>query len=427
MERYYHLFTDKFLTGNAASHAFRWTSGGGMVDLGTLGGTNSTATGISADGLVVVGHAQTGSATRAFRWTQGTGMQSVEDWLRDATVNVPVDITFQAIAANSDGSVVVGELARVANAGSGLVTLQDVQESLAGTANGGSMALSSGNLLINGAHSRPLSRRVAVGQRTFWLAGDWGQDDHGSRDGDLGLAEIGFGKNLGTVQLNVSLGQTWANQKQVLNGRTHSDGTYLLVEGLIPVSGNLWATLSGYHHWSEADMKRGYLNAGTPDFSNGSPDAKTWGLRARLEWDNAWHVGETDFAPYVDLTYSKARLAAYTETGGGFPAHFDSRDEKATEIRVGANATKALASGMHLIGIVEASHRFEKHGAGASGQVIGLFSFDLNGQQNKQDWLRAGVGLEGKLAGGKGSLMLNATTQGEAPNAWLAAQWQKAF
>lgn len=49
----------------------------------------------------------------------------------------------------------------------------------------------------------------ATGKNAFWLAGDWGRDDHGARDGDLGLAEVGLGRNFGPVQVNVSLGQTW--------------------------------------------------------------------------------------------------------------------------------------------------------------------------------------------------------------------------
>jgi len=421
-------------TGDADQHAFRWTSGD-MADLGTLGGADSRAYGVSADGAVVVGESTAGDAfRRAFRWTQGSGMQSVEDWLRDAGVTVPADITYTAYATNSDGSVVVGDLhsgtafiARVSSIGSGLASLQDLQQSLAGSAAGGGMALSAAATVLNGAHSRPLSRRVAAGQRTFWLAGDWGRDDHGTRHGDFGLAEAGFGQNFGMVQVNVSLGQTWAKQKQVSNGRTKLNGTYLLGEALIPVAGNLWATLGGYRHWGEADMKRGYLNAGAQDFSKGSPDADTWGLRGRLEWDGAYRIADVNFSPYIDLTYNEAKLAAYTETGGGFPAHFDGRKEKATELRLGANAARPLDNGLALFGTVEAAHRFEKDGARTSGQVIGLFGFDLDGQKNQQDWLRAGIGLESQLAEGRASLSLNVTTNGETPNAWLAAGWQRAF
>ncbi len=129
-----------------SGHAFRWTQAGGMADLGTLGGTGSAAWGVSADGSVVVGESDTtgDAALRAFRWTQSSGMQSVEDWLRAAGVPVSTDITEYAAATNGDGSVVVGLLendhafiARVANVGSGLVTLDDLQTSLDVTAVGG--------------------------------------------------------------------------------------------------------------------------------------------------------------------------------------------------------------------------------------------------------------------------------------------------
>jgi probable HAF family extracellular repeat protein len=423
------------IAGDVAHRAFRWTSGGGMVDLGTLGGTDSMAFGVSNDGTVVVGAAQTGGAImRAFRWTLSHGMQSVEDWLRDAGVVVPTDITYQALATNSDGSVVVGDLhnnhafiARVSSIGAGLITLNNLHRSLADTVSGGSVALLSGNLIIHGAHSRPLIRRVATGQNNFWLAGDWGRDDHGTRDGDLGLAEIGFGRNFGVAQINVSLGHTWADQKQATKGSAEVDGAYLQAESLIPVSNNLWAVLGGYYHWGNTDLRRGYLNAGVPDFSKGSPDVDTWGLRARLEWDQAWKLGDAYLSPYADLSFSKARLDSYTEVGGGFPAHFNSRTEHATELHLGVNGAKPLTSHANLVGVMEVAHRFENNGARTSGEVIGLSGFDLDGRKNQQNWLRAGVGVEGKLAGGKGSLMLNATTRGEIPNAWLAANWQMAF
>ena len=46
-----------------------------MVDFGTLGGDRSSASAISADGNVVVGSASTSKGgTHAFRWTLGGGM-----------------------------------------------------------------------------------------------------------------------------------------------------------------------------------------------------------------------------------------------------------------------------------------------------------------------------------------------------------------
>lgn len=423
-------------TANLKVHAFRWTPSTGMADLGTLGGTFSTASNVSADGQAIVGASLTSNdmAYRGFRWTQNTGMQSVEDWLRSNGVTVSTDITANASATNRDGSVVVGQLengqtfiARVSSHGSGLVTIADVQESLYGSAHGSAMATSFVTTAINGAHSRPLSRQVEAGKRTFWLAGDWGRDDHGSRSGDLGLAEAGLGYNFGPLQVNISLGQTWANQHLTLDGRAKVDGTYLQAEALVPVTGKLWATLGAYGHWGDANLRRAYLNGGLPDFSTAQPAAHTWGLRARLDWDNAIQVGSVDFSPYIDLTYSEARLDAYSETGGGFPARFDARQDRATDLRLGGNATYPLTGDLRLLGTLEAVHRFETSGARTTGEVIGIFGFDLAGMRNKQDWLRLGGGIEGPLAGGKAMLSINATTQGEAPNVWLAANWQVVF
>jgi len=421
-------------TAGGAWHAFRWTeAAGAMQDLGTLGGVYSWANGVSADGKVVVGSAETADGShRAFRWTEATGMQSVENWLRSTGVKVPASVqTREAYAVNADGNIVVGELesrvAFLARGGSGLVTVESMQQSLSATASGGAMALASASTVLNGAHSRPLARRVEAGRSTFWISGDIGRDDHGKRDGRIGLAEVGFGRNFGNAQLNVALGHTWAKQNLVVNGSADTDGTYVLAEGLVPVSGSLWAVLTGYLHWGKADLRRGYLNAGLPDYSYAKPDTDTWGLRARLEWDGLWRSGNTAFSPYAELAHSVAKMDGYTETGGGFPARFDSRKERATELRLGVNAAHPLAQNVQLVGLLEGAHRFQKKGARTSGEVIGLFGFDLDGVKNERTWLRAGVGVEGKLAGGTASLLLNATTKGEASNYWLAASWQKTF
>lgn len=93
-------------------------------------------------------------------------MKTVEDWLRSTGVAVSVT-TDVAYGVSSDGNVVVGRLtnfhAFIARGSSGLVTLADVQDSLTAASGAGGMTLAAADTALNGAHSRPLARRVGAG------------------------------------------------------------------------------------------------------------------------------------------------------------------------------------------------------------------------------------------------------------------------
>src|SRR5262249_52085554 len=85
---------------------FRWTSGAGMVGIGTLAGDNqSSSNGISDDGQVTGGWSRffesdfIGSYT-AIRWNSSEGPVSLG--------TLPGDTDSSAIAVSGNGSVVVG-------------------------------------------------------------------------------------------------------------------------------------------------------------------------------------------------------------------------------------------------------------------------------------------------------------------------------
>jgi len=79
--------------------AFRWENGV-MQDLGTLGGDKSAAFGVSADGSVVVGWSYTARQRHAFRWTASGGMQDLGTLRRGDKS--------EAYGVSADGAVVVG-------------------------------------------------------------------------------------------------------------------------------------------------------------------------------------------------------------------------------------------------------------------------------------------------------------------------------
>jgi len=91
-------------TSGNGEEAFRWTLTNGMIGLGDLPGgiLASRAAGISADGMVIAGTSSSSSGAEAFRWTQSTGMAGLGD--------LPGG-RFQSAAygISGDGQVIVGE------------------------------------------------------------------------------------------------------------------------------------------------------------------------------------------------------------------------------------------------------------------------------------------------------------------------------
>jgi probable HAF family extracellular repeat protein len=88
--------------GCTVAHAFRWEESTGLVDLGSsVSGRSSFARSVSADGRVVVGYQDRADGFRqGARWTEG----------RQELFQGPTGPSGAALAANADGSIIVGRV-----------------------------------------------------------------------------------------------------------------------------------------------------------------------------------------------------------------------------------------------------------------------------------------------------------------------------
>lgn len=312
--------------------------------------------------------------------------------------------------------------------GSGLILPQSFNRGLASVAQSKQISLDTSELVMNGMHSNPMRMLLPTGKSAFWTAGDLGRAEHGDHDNDQGVAEIGFAHRLhDRLQLNLSAGRSFSRAKTDLGGRTIARSTYLMPEVILSLPASLYMTLSGYYGRGTADIERGYLNAGRREFASASPDQRSAGARLRLDWKDAVAWTRTSLTPYSSLTYLETRSDGYTERGGAFPARWDRRIDRATTARLGVDVVHELSSSITLQGRLEGAHRFDRTGAGASGEVIGLYAFNFDGPRTMRNWLRVGAGAEAQVGSGVAGLMLNATTRGEAPSYWASVNYRWQF
>ncbi|WP_334158509.1 autotransporter domain-containing protein [Oryzomicrobium sp.] len=409
------------LVYGSSTRAVYWTvdsTTATVHDLGTLPGkTDSWATNISANGQVIIGHSSNGGNDQtAFRWTQANGMQSVAQWLGGFGVSLPSGWhLLGASAINQDGKVIAGDgtdangnfIAWLAREGSGL--LPDVKaynasvvESVGKSAHG---AASSTSLTLGGAHHRSLrdSSGLAVTQdgACAWATTDVAH--HNKTDTTMNLVEAGACKDIGATRLGLGVGQAWSRQGWSLGGNARYNGQYLIAEAASDLGRGIEVSLLGYYGRFATDMKRNYQNGAGIDTSKGTPDATSTALRLRADWKDAFALSATRFSPYAAYTWTDARVDGYTETGGGFPARFNATTQRSQDVRLGLAARTPLTTSTDLRVAAEAAHRIDESGSGASGQVIGLWSFNQPGQKISQNWTRLLVDLDHRI--GKSSLI----------------------
>jgi outer membrane autotransporter protein len=210
-------------------------------------------------------------------------------------------------------------------------------------------------------------------------------------------------------------------------GGLNADGQYVMVESIFPISKerNIYGVVSGFGHWGESDIRRGYINGGALASSKANVDSDTYGVRARVECLDAKTVAEIAVSPYLDVSYVTSNMDGYTEKSGPVLARFSSRSDDNTTFRLGFNATRPIAgTNFSLVANAEVAHATSDETGATTGQLAGT-AFRVDGTKVHQDWVKAGFGAEGMI--GKGMLMINGTSNSGLPNVWLAASYQMNF
>jgi probable HAF family extracellular repeat protein len=98
-----------YTSDNAAEHAFLWTPGQGMRDLGTLGGTSSGASAVNNAGQVVGQSGRPTGGSHAFLWTPSGGMQDLGSaWWGGGPLGVEAEAAKSGAVDINDAGHIVG-------------------------------------------------------------------------------------------------------------------------------------------------------------------------------------------------------------------------------------------------------------------------------------------------------------------------------
>lgn len=252
---------------------------------------------------------------------------------------------------------------------------------------------------LEGAHHRPLMSYDDMGkERATWVTGDFANSSR-RRDVNVASGEVGTSWKAGANGVfGVAAGYGSQREDLALDGRNDVDGKYIFAEyDHRLASGWIVSVLGMVGSW-DAEILRGYLNAGVPDHSYGETGVATRTARLRFDAPTLATVGGFGLSPFVSYSVTQTEVDAYTETGGAFPASYDAQKHKSEEGRLGLVGTRDLTASTRLRLSFEAIHRFDGQGPSLTGQdITGGVAFELDGSDPSPDCVRYGLDIDHKL------------------------------
>ena len=367
------------------SQAFVYQSGA-MSGLGFLGtGDESDATGVSADGQVIVGYSRitSGGAVRhAFVYANQT-MLDADEWLR---------------SLNGPGSILA-------------------------------MTTSLNQLPLEGAHHRPLMSYDTMGkQNQVWATGDFGASSRQSNS-HMTSGEIGVSQTYGDFVLGIAAGHASLNQDLLFGGSASIAGNYLLAEAdyRLPDRESIVSLvlLRGDY---DADATRGYATGSGNDTSSGSTGLKTSSARLRYDGPAQQFTGNFSATPFISYTATRTTADAYAETGGSFPASFGAQEHTAQEGRLGVTAKYVAVAGTTLLFTAEWIHRFDDAGSGLTATSSTMGTLTAAGIAPTADQARFGFEVDHRLSADTLlNLSVHAAATGPSSDVSAALSIRRAF
>lgn len=388
--------------------AYSWTVGGGWTALQMLAGySNSQASAVSADGSVIVGRMFTSTEQRAVRW-DGTAVRTIEQWLVDSGFTTAIGFALtDATGVNADGTVIVGNSAQgpwLARSGSGLIP--DLGAFDAGLAEAGS-----GFAAAVGSQARLGLADVQARAREAWQADTesgpcaWVSGDVAAFADELRAeqAHVGACARVGNAGIALGAGRMRARQDWSEGGKGRVDGRFIAATLSLPITPSFVGSLSLSHARFDADLRRQYLNGEGVDVSTARPDADVDSVEARVVWSIEPKALGARWSPYVAWDWARTNIDAYVESGGGFPAEYDELRDRSQRVRVGVAANRSWQRNTLQVSL-EGVRRLDEHAGLLGGRVQGLYDFVVPIDSNSRDWVqlqmgtRTRVGQSGTLA-----------------------------
>jgi probable HAF family extracellular repeat protein len=394
---------------------FRRASNGTITSLGTLGGAWSIPNAISANGAVIVGQSANGSSEEAFVYQNGT-MTGLGFLTGGSSSN--------ATGVSADGSVIVGfgdvtggAIHAFTYANQTLLDATEWMRSLNGPGSLSAMANNLSSMPLEGAHHRPLMSYDGMGkQRQFWATGDFGASSR-QTDRRTSFGEVGASQAYGETLVGVAVGTALQTQDLLFGGDAKITGQTFMAEidTRLADEESILSLLVLRGEW-DAQTARGYVTGGGNDISRGQTDMDTTTVRVRYDGPTQKFTGNFTAAPYASFALTRVNTDGFAESGGSFPATFDAHGHTAKESRLGL-LTKFVAGPATTIRVTaEWIHRFDDAGdvlSGVNQTTSGAFA--VAGLAPTKDQARFGFDVDHKLSADTMlSLSIHAAGYGQA-------------